>query len=284
LGTDVTGIAFGFAVKFPTIEDSDISTFMQLLSSGTYCIGIGLLTSGAVRACRQSARTTVTSLGESPAGKITAAAWHYIEAEIEIHNTTGEFRIYIDGESTPSVDLSGVDTDNAVADVNEFALGFASSGDYVEFDDLYVKEGATRLGPQRIQTVRVSADGGTLDWAPSTGTDHYAVLDDSVIVDTDYVSASAVGNTDTFALADITNTPLEIHEVNLIAYAKKTDASARAIKLGMTSDATLSESADSYLADSVTRHSFPLVLDPDGGVAWTKAAVNALVPQIKVSV
>jgi hypothetical protein len=66
-------------------------------------------------------------------------------------------------------------------------------------DDLYVVDTATGLGNCQVVTMLPGADVAT-GWTPSTGTSHFAVVDDAVM--SDYVSAAAgSGAVDTWTLA-----------------------------------------------------------------------------------
>ena len=119
---------------------------------------------------------------------------------------------------------------------------------------------------------------------PSTGTSHFALVDEALASRTDYLSGSTVGELDLLGLTNLAATPLSIQEVNVIGYASKTDATLRSYALGVKSGATTSDGSNIALSSSGGRAERPLAVDPNTGSAWTAAAVNALELQPKVTV
>lgn len=278
-----SSLTVGFAFRAVALPTSDsVTGFMTLLSSGSYHVGARLTTAGAIEIGRYTSGTASTVLGTTANGVIVVNTWHFLEFEIVISDTAGRVDIYRDGASVSAFG-SSLDTRNGTpttADQLQFGiLTTANPSPYgtLEFDDLYVLDVATRLGERRIETLRPTVDSGTNQWTPSTGTDHYAVVDEATANgDTDYLSTSTVNNRELFGNGGLSSTPATIDEVTVVMFAEKTDATTRTLYGSVQSGATDSDGSALTLAASYGHHSRAMALNPNGSVAWTASAVNNL--------
>ncbi len=259
---------------------------IKLRNGATFHFGIAFETGGVITAYRQTSGSAGTSLGSSAAGVVTTGVWYTFEAEIVISDTVGRVTIYIDGAQV--LNLTSQDTRNgATSTVDVLDLGNAGTTNYgsTDFDDLYVTDSATKLTDAvRIETLYPTSDGATLNLVPSTGTDHYAVVDETLASASDYLSGTTVGDLDLLGLGNLATTPSGIEEVNIVGYLAKTDATARSMALGVKSGSTTSDGANFALNSTGLRHDRPLATDPDTSAAWTASGVNALQLQPKVTV
>jgi hypothetical protein len=241
----------------------------------------------SISVVRQDAYNSQTVLGTSSGAVWDNATWFYLEWEGVLSNTVGESRLFINGNPTPVLNLSGVDTINTGSTVSFVDLGVATNTNtglqIVAFDDMYVKQGATRLEPQKISTLRVNGNSTPQNWVPSTGSDHAAMVDETLANTTDWVAGNTVGDIDQFLLGNISGYPAAIHEVNVIAYARSSDAMTRAIEFGIQSN-SVDEVLEWYLSNSWARKDLPVPLNPDGSAAWDRDAINALKARLKVTV
>lgn len=286
----VSEFAFGAACKFLDLTASGTARSLLRVKDGysNFQVGVAVQPDGAIRAVRQTSYSTSVILGTSDPGLITEGTWCYIEVEGVIHDTAGELRVYLNGDPVPVIDLAGVNTRNAGPTVNTFALGPTTNSpsdvNRAYYDDIYVKQGATRLGPRRITTRRVDGDASVM-WTPSAGLTNFENLDETLIDSADFVSSLTLNDVDEYTVSNLTLNPTIIDEVSVVVCAAKDGVDARAIKFGLSSSAQVDESADQYLpgADySIWRH--PVPLDPNGGIPWTATTVNSLRARIKVSV
>lgn len=254
--------------------------------SASFELGLRWSLVGEIEVYRITASNAGVLLGTTAPSVLIAGEWTYLECECVMSNTVGEFRIYQDGNPTPVLDLSAIDTINVNSAIRYIDLGCASvtaGPDLIDFDDMYFKNTATRFGPQRILTLAVDGDSSPLGWTPLSGTSHYPMVDEMPANNTDYIQASTVGNKDRFTHANIPGNPLTINEVNVVCYAQKNDAATRAIDFGMTSNG-IDSSKQWYLQTAWGRNEMPRPLDPDGDVAWTLAKVNSLLGMVEVTV
>ena len=154
---------------------------------------------------------------------LTPGQWHYIELKFRISDTGGAQTtdglgiVNVDG--TEVINFTG-DTDadlftnstsrDYVGFSFEFSLGSSSdASDYWALDDLYAlfPEGESApyddfLGPVRVIRFSLDGDNSPLEWTPSTGSDHFSLVDENGADATDYVESDTDAQVDTFTLTD----------------------------------------------------------------------------------
>lgn len=281
-------IAVGFA--FRAVDSFDGVFIFWGLASGTYQVGLLLDSTGKLSACRNTAVDTGTVLGTTAAAAIALNTWHYIECEITVSDTVGVFKVYVDGVQV--LNLTGLDTRNGTpTTIDTIQVGHrkspngASSGVRYDFDDIYVVDAATKLGERRVETLYPSADTAQKDLTPNSGTANFSRVNEAQVDgDTSYVQGSTVGNTDRYDLGDLTGAPATIDAVQVSCFGEKTDATSRSIALQVKSGATTSDGSNFALAASYGKLERLLTTDPNGGGAWSAAAVNALQVGPKITV
>lgn len=292
LDAAVSAFAVGFAFRvdqFNTLlSPSNGGSHLQLFNGSTYQLGLKLIDSGAIQVVRHINNSSITVLGTSSA-VILANDWNYIEWEGVISDASGTSRLFLNGDPTPILNLSAIDTNVTGGIVDRIGFGNSTmqsggTAPNLDFDDAYVEDTDTRLGPQKITTLRLTGNGAHQDSTPSTGTDRAALLDETTVASTDYVSMSSVGQYDEYALGDLSFVPDSIQEVNMMGWMQSTDVASRALALGVDSGGTVNDGANHFLTNSLKKFNTPRALNPNGSVAWTQASVNALVPRPIVTV
>jgi hypothetical protein len=160
--TATSSFTVGFALYVPSLPNTlntDGDCFINLKSGLTFMVGLKLINTGALYVQRNTAVATGTSLGNTAAGVITAATWHYIELSCTISDTLGTVNLRVNGQSVLS--LTNQDTRNGtpttVDTIQIGALNGGRGGQHI-IDDLYVTDSVTPLGEQRIETLYPSAD------------------------------------------------------------------------------------------------------------------------------
>lgn len=269
--------------------DSGVHRHLGLLSGSTNMCGIHFGPSGVISAYRYTASNAGTLLGSSAGANYTVGTWHSFALEVVISDTVGRMTLYVDDPTTPVLNLTSADTRNgSPTTVDTIAitqwLGTTAAIKWT-IDDLYVTDSATKLSYfPRIETVYPTSDGSTLNFTPSTGSSHFAVVDEAQASATDYLSGSSVGDVDELGLGDLSSTPSNIAEIGVIGYVHRTDATARSVALGVKSGATTSDGSNIVLTGTIARLSRTLATDPNTSAAWTTSGVNALQARPKVTV
>jgi hypothetical protein len=233
---------------------------------------------GSIDACRNG-----TVLGSSAASVCIIDIWYTFQMEVVISDTVGRVTIYLDDVQV--LNLTSQDTRNgATTTVDNIRMQSGTAGGH-DVDDFRILDTATRAtSGMRCETIYPTSDGATLNLTPSTGTDHFAVVDEALASNSDYLSGSTVGDLDLLGLGNLSSTPDSIDELVVVGYAEKTDATARSIALGVKSGSTTTDGSDYSLSQTGGRHERVLATDPDTAAAWTESGVNALQLQPKVTV
>jgi hypothetical protein len=210
-----------------------------------------------------------------------ANTWLYLEFKTLIHASAGTYELRID--TVPVVTGSGVTSVGGTPVWDRVGLwGCVTGSALIYCDDFYICDGssATRnnfLGIQRVEAVLMRTDAAGIgthqEWTPSSGTDHGAMVDETVPDgDTTYNAATAAAK-DSYQHTALTLTGT-LQGVQVNPYWRKTDAGAcTARTLARVGGTTYSGTTQSPLT---TYSIMPEVLEvnPAGG-EWTAASFNA---------
>jgi hypothetical protein len=219
-----------------------------------------------------------TVVDESPKYVYSLRQWFYIEVKCTFSASTGSWELRVNSRTVRTA--SGLNTiQSANAYANRLALG-AGYENMQWIDDLYVcdSSGSTNndfLGDIKVVTILPNADGSNTGWTPSSGTSHYAVVDESPANDdTDYLYTSTAGATDTENFQDITLTG-SIKGILQLACIRKDDAGARSAALICRVGTTDYEGPEVSLGNSYTYLQQIRETNPATGSPWTVADINA---------
>lgn len=210
----------------------------------------------------------------------TTNNWFHIGIDFKLDNS-GWFYVYLDGVAV--ISFTG-DTNDAGAVMDTFFYGADSSTDtflnFTYYDDIYIDdttgEGAPAVVPSyQFELIRPDADGYSSAWTPSTGTNHYALVDETPPNTTDYITTASAANIDAFSLGTYT-TPVgrTISAVIPQAYALKVDAGGTVnLKVGTRLSGSNSMSGTKTLTTSY-KHFYDRQTTKPGGGSWTDTDVN----------
>jgi hypothetical protein len=188
---------------------------------------------------------------------------------------------------------TGQDLKNtANASASQVRIGPASSvgsGITAYYDDFYIcdSSGSTNndfLGDIRIDTIYPTSDGNYSQFTPSTGTSHFALVDEATPNTTDYNDGSTVGDYDSYGLGNLAAlTSQTVYGVQVNAAIMKDDAGAKSAAMMVRSSTTNSDGASASLGTSQVYVSQVYETDPNGSIAWTETSVNAMEAGVKVT-
>lgn len=167
---------------------------------------------------------------------LSTATYYYIEFKTLISNTVGTYEVRVNGVNVLSG--SGVDTQATAASqwtgfqMRPYTLG---SSIITNVDDLYILDGVASADPTYPDNnflgdvagyyLPPTAEGVTIEWTPSAGTDNAANVDETTPDTTDYNSATATEK-DTLTMPDVPVAGAVILAYQTVLYAEKTDAGA----------------------------------------------------------
>ncbi len=276
--TDLT-IILGMAIDPNTLTGADNDWFVTLFSdSNTFTqFTFGLRVDGSIGAYRGQ---VTTLLGQTAPNILTPTqTFHYLELKVLISDTVGTVDVVVDDVNVLA--LTGQDTrqggTNAWIDGVDYrgANGFGWRG-----DDLYIAntDGGLNndfLGDVTVETKYPNAEGTTIQWTPSTGTDNSATIDEQPPDGVDINSDSTPGNIDMYETQNITDVSNTIYGVQVMSTIKKDTAGARKFLHRIDSNAVIQTKDDQVLTTG-TQYLYNMIeADPDGGALWTGAKYNA---------
>lgn len=285
-----SSFSFQFGMRFssmPTNASTTQNGHFWLYNGSTPQCGFGVQPDGSIVLGRYSADFTCVALAQSAGGVIINNQWHDVEIEIVISDTVGRISLWID--SVKVAEITNADTKNHASSANADWVGlgsrvFSNTGGTVDFDDFHGIDSATKPAVlQKIETEILVSDGGTLQWVPSTGSSHYAVVDEAQVNTADYLQASAVGDLDILNWANLSNTPSSIVNVQHVLIAARTDAAARSIYCGIGSSGTNSQGSALSISTTISAYLRNDAVDPHTGAAWTKSGLDAATLRLEVA-
>ena len=212
--------------------------------------------------------------------------WAYVEIRVVIHNTTGIIEARINGVEI--INATGLDTVEGGVSTSidtvrmRGARGEAGSTDPTRqwlIDDLYV-DTTTFHGPIKIETLFPTAEGGTINFTPSTGTDNALNVDENPRDDdTTYnSSADTPGNKDLLAAGNLSVVSSGVIGVQITSDAKLDAAGSIGLQSivfqNLTQGTGVVVEVSSTAAYLAVQHIF--ATNPDTALAWTPTQVNAM--------
>lgn len=277
---DTVIVGHGFNITSASTTNVHLGFYDSV--GAAYQIGIYVDSNGAFKVYRNSTAPAFNSaggtlIGQSANGAFKFGMWLFVEVKVVIHDTTGSVEIRVEGVTV--LNLTNVDTKHtANAWVDQIVFGAASGNSYI--DDLYINDnqGSVNnnfLGDVRIDAYLPNADGTNSAFTPSTGTSHFALVDETVPNTTDYNDGVNVGDKDTYNFTDMSHTPASIFATQLCLAAAKDDSGARSVKPVTRSGGTNYVGSAFALSTSQLYATEIREVDPATSAAWTKANLNA---------
>lgn len=197
--------------------------------------------------------------------------WYYIEFKATIHDSTGAFEVRIDEQT--DITASNVDTKNTTnASVGVVGI-YRNHNLYNLMMDGYITTDAF-LGDIRNDVAFPTADGSHTDFTPSTGVNHYALIDEATPSISDYVASSTLNHIDTYDVT-LASIGTAIKAVQLQVYADKSDGGARGLSPVIVSGTTTDVGTEWVLNEADDYYSAIYETDPDDSATWTEAKIAA---------
>jgi hypothetical protein len=315
--SDVPGAAVGrFGGGWPNSQQNQRSVYKTLDSQATWVIGAAVYIQTGLPSAATPLFVTLDALTrqcylqiQANTGKLqvvresgvvlgtgtfvfSANIWYYVEFKVTISDAAGVAVARIN--AVTDINLSSEDTKNtanATADAVALNGGAIGSLTRIIYDDVYMLDGTGSspyndfLGDVRVQSLFPGGNGNSSVLVGSDGNsiDNYLLVDEaSPNGDTDYVESSTVGDKDTYAFGNLTPAAGTVYAVQLLPYARKTDAGVRSIKTVARHSATEEDSADLTLSTSYQYFEDIRTTKPGGGT-WSISDVNGAEFGCKIS-
>lgn len=278
IGQTLTNFSCGFSIKISgTAVAYDIVTFTSIVSGVD---SLKLRLNSVNRDLQLLTGSTV--LGTTATNIIPLDTWVYIEIECSLHNTTGSARLYINGAQILSVPSAAIPASgDTTIGVVKFSSG--SNSYYIDVDDLYVSNSATKLGESRVIVITPNADTAQKNFQvnPATGlAGNFEAVNGLTVDNSDWVYGGTSGWKDVYDLEDMPFNPAQIHGIQPIYVARKDDASDMNVRINLISGASTINGTTNNLTFATTSwYSYydPIIYNnPVTGLPWKAGEVNGL--------
>ena len=218
-----------------------------------------------------------TVLGTTAAGVLANGVGLTLSVKVVLSATVGEVHIY--SGASHVLNLTGKNTlVGPFAHVYCVAAGCAycaTAGTSVAFDDWWLAD--DYLGDVRVDAHYPTGDGAYTAGVPSTGTSHFACVDEYPEPNgTDYVSLASAGLRDSWTHDAFKNTGSSLLAVAIIDTVIKGGIGTGSAATSLVADGSTADGATVGLTnvdwmDLVTVHQ----TSPGTGVSWTEAGFNS---------
>lgn len=269
----------GFRLWLPNLPQSTSAVPLTSFrtSSNTAICSVSVQPDGAVRAHSGDNGTTLGT--SNPV--LTANAWNHIEIKVTRDAAAGEIEVRVNGVSALSLDTLALGAD----DIGQIALvtigAINLSGGPVYWKDFVLwdgtgSEGNDFQGSVAVHDLYTDAD-IALNWAPSTGSTGWDLIDEIPPVDTDYIQAGdPAPDPAKFSLTNLPDDVTSVRALIPIVRAVKTDGGDCNIQVGITpNDTNWDDGADRPITTAYTYWWDVSHLSPATAAPWTPAEVNA---------
>jgi hypothetical protein len=275
VATLVMGERFRLTTDMPGSNGGPCLSFQEGASAH---VQVGISQLGAVQAWRNTIGGGVL-LGTTANGMVGVGTYHYIEAKVNVHDSTGTVHVRLNGVEVLA--LTAQDTRNAGATglIDNMRFFAVSNGSHAH--DFYVCDtnapNGDFLGDVRVDYLAVNAAGANTTWTPSAGSNFQNVDDTDPDDDSTYNETDVANEKDSYQHAALTSLVVEdIKGIVMQCFARKSDAGTRTMREGIKSGATESVNAFTALPTSYGYRQRAFDVDPNTAAAWTKANVDAV--------
>ena len=280
----VLGFAFRVSALFGSTRQ--IAAFQD---AGTAQCELRLSTTGILSVTRNgSALTSGASTLKLPVGEYVFIEWKVTIAD---SITAGSCKVRVNGADWVTV-ATGQDTKNtANATADRVVLGVDGSifgSGNIDFSDIYLCDAAGSanndfLGDRKIETLFPTADGNYTQLTCSTGSSHFALVDENPPNTSDYNSSSTVGNKDTYGMSDLSPAVGAVAGMQINVAALSDDGGAKSIAPTLRSSTTDADGTSQAITAALMIYRSIFETDPATAVAWTGTGLNAAEAGAKVT-
>lgn len=215
--------------------------------------------------------------------------WYYLELKQVVNDTTGSWTFRVDGVTIDS--QSSVDTRNSGNGIIGFLeIAGVTNNTQTKFDNIYVYHDnggdvVDFLGIIHIGSLHPDADGDDEIWSTSSGTDSFALVNETAPHDddTDYIQSGTTGQRTLFTYDNVLTGLTSFHGIHIQTVVRETDGTDFTLINTFKQGGTLyPESAEAIVGTSFENIDHVLDQDPDTAADWTESGINALQAGVEV--
>lgn len=210
--------------------------------------------------------------------------WRWLDFHMLIDGSTGAAEMWVDGTSVISVTGANTMRNGGITALLGPVIGsVAVNTPHSHVDDIVVVDTSgshnnARIGDSKIEVLQPSSDASPNNGTPSTGTDHFAVVEKTTWdAGAEFVTiTNTSAQEERFGFADLGSTPSSISAVQTVNYSQKTDTGSASLETKLVSSGTSVTGGSVPLGTAYARSAMIFELDPHTSAPWTAAAVNAV--------
>ena len=276
------GITHGAAIRLDEAHSTAENTSPRLLAIASTtpnrCL-IGVIYNTASQVLSLAARSTLssgTTVASTTPGAVNIPVGVYVYMELSYDPVQEAAVVRLNGEVVLAVGSGANPYSRAMAGTS-VAWGDGASPLGVTVDDWYTNEGYLQWkGECKVVTRYPTSDTAAQDLTPSSGSDHYAMVDENPQDgDVTYVEGEDAGATDRYASSDDIGNPDTIHAVAVRSIMKKTDVDSKTARNVVRSGSSTSNGPTETMTTSYSGYMSIHETNPNGGAEWTAPAVEA---------
>lgn len=212
---------------------------------------------------------------------LTGSTFNHIQIEVFSDASVGTIKVLVNGVLVEE-EKTGLNTGGS--DMTGIRIGNSYSNT-LTVDNIYLSD---QIEGELVSILIKPASDFSVQFTPSTGTDNYAMVDDTEQDgDTTYVESDTVGHVDTYEYEDVPS-GYQVKAVSLVTVARKDDAGARtlqpiiiqdSVQYGAGNEIAL---ATSYPSTTATGSITTLGKAPDG-TDWNNTKFNNIRAGFKIA-
>lgn len=274
-----------FKLEYGGSDNRDFLNFYNNGGADSVC-SIRAQYDGSLRVYNSGGSLVATS----SSGVLWPGSYQYLEVKVVSNNATGSVLVKLNEVTV--INATNIDTSITATDIDlvRFCSGNTSNScwwdDIIFLDDSGPAPHNDLIGDVRARELLPSADTATADWDRNTGATDYGCVDDAIPGDHDgdttYIYDDTVGGKSLFDFGNMSDTPAYIYGVIAMVAAKKSDAGGKTMRAYLDSGGTVSNGDTWSIGTSYQTWRHIWSLDPNGSIAWAKAAVDALQAGVEV--
>lgn len=270
------------------IEGAGSTVFMRLYNNAgaSECLALAVTIGGAIQVYNAASSIIHTTA----AAAFSFGVYHYFGLDADIGSGSGIVKFWLDqpgAGATPLINLTGVDlTDGSAAGCDMIEFMASALNLHTRYADLGCMDSSGAAlnayqGEKRWYVLPPTADGSSVGWTASAGSD-YQCVDDTITANSDadatYVQGAAGAGAELFTSAALPTGVNGIVYVGVRAEVRKTDGGvepATTLRLRETTGPAVTDSAALALTQAYIHHQHGSP-DVPGGSGWTKAQADAI--------
>lgn len=277
------GVAFRlWPVTLPTDDEKAFALHFRNSSNADNCL-LELMTTGQLRIRRGGEGGTV--LGTSSIPVVTAASWSHIEIKVTFSDTVGTTEVRVNGVEVSGLSLTGIDNVNtAEQSCSQIAFVQRASGssakqeynikDFIVWDTTG-SQNNDFFGTVQVLRLAPTAD-SSFNWAPSTGSTGWDLIDETGPSDADFISAAdPPPAASSFEFENLPEDITSVRGLITLVRARKSDGGDGNLQVSLTSGGVDDAGADRPITTAYAYWWDVSELDPNTASAWTKSSVDA---------